>query len=157
VRFFLLNLVLAILWAVLMGSVDRANLVVGFVLGYGALWLIQPALGETRYFRRLPRAFGLLAYFLKELALSNLVVAREVLSPRPKMRPGVVAVPLEAKTDAEITLLSIAILLTPGTLVLDVSDDRTKLYVHTMFLDSAEKFRRTVKEGFERRILEMLR
>ena len=57
----------------------------------------------------------------------------------------------------EITFLSIVILLTPGTLVLDVSEDRSKLYVHTMLLDTPEALSKEVKDGFERRILELMR
>jgi multicomponent Na+:H+ antiporter subunit E len=154
---FLLNLVLAIVWALLMGSIDLPNLIVGFLLGYLVLWLVQPVLGKTSYFRRVPHAVRFLAYFVKELVISNLVVARDVLSPHPRRRPGVVAVPLDARTDVEITLLSIVVLLTPGTLVLDVSDDRSVLYVHTMFLDSPETLCKKIKDGFERRVLELTR
>jgi multicomponent Na+:H+ antiporter subunit E len=154
---FLANLVLAFVWALLMGDIDVANLTVGFVLGYLVLWLAQPVLRDTSYLRRGPQAIRFLAFFVKELVLSNLLVAREVLSPRPRRRPGVVAVPLDAETDAEITLLANVVTLTPGTLSLDVSPDRSTLYVHAMFLESPEALRRDIKEGFERRILELLR
>jgi multicomponent Na+:H+ antiporter subunit E len=154
---FLANVVLAFVWALLMGAIDLANLVVGFVLGFGVLWVSKPVLGDTGYFRRGPQAIRFLAFFLKELFISNLLVAREVLSPRPRRRPGVVAVPLDAKTDAEITLLANIVTLTPGTLSLDVSPDRSTLYVHAMFLESPEALRRDIKEGFERRLLELLR
>jgi multicomponent Na+:H+ antiporter subunit E len=50
------------------------------------------------------------------------------------------------------------ITLTPGTLSLDVSADRRVMYIHSMTLgDDTEKFRRQIKEGFERRVLEVLR
>jgi multicomponent Na+:H+ antiporter subunit E len=47
--------------------------------------------------------------------------------------------------------------MTPGSLSMDVSDDRRVLYVHAMFVEDAEEFRREIKESFERRVLEMLR
>ena len=53
---FLLNLVLAGLWAAAVGSVDTAHLVVGFVVGYCALWVARPLLGGTGYFRKVPQA-----------------------------------------------------------------------------------------------------
>jgi multicomponent Na+:H+ antiporter subunit E len=68
-----------------------------------------------------------------------------------------VAVPLDARTDAEIVLLANLITLTPGTLSLDLSDDRTVLYVHAMYLTDPDELRREIKEGFERRVLEVLR
>ena len=40
---------------------------------------------------------------------------------------------------------------------LDVSEDKTMLYVHVMFLDDVEEARRTIKEGLERRVLEVMR
>jgi multicomponent Na+:H+ antiporter subunit E len=75
------------------------------------------------------------------------------------MRPGVVAIPLDARTDAEITLLANLITLTPGTLSLDVSSDRRMLYIHVMYIDNddLEEVRRKIKAGFERRVLEVLR
>jgi len=47
--------------------------------------------------------------------------------------------------------------LTPGTLSLDVSDDGRVLYIHAMFIDDPESFRRRIKDGLERRLLEVLR
>jgi multicomponent Na+:H+ antiporter subunit E len=73
------------------------------------------------------------------------------------MRPGVIAIPLDAQTDIEITVLANLISLTPGTLSLDVSADRQTLYIHTMYLDDPEAARRGIKRGFERRVLAVTR
>jgi multicomponent Na+:H+ antiporter subunit E len=73
------------------------------------------------------------------------------------MRPAIIAIRLDARTDVEITLLSNLIALTPGSLGLDVSDDHSVLYVHGMFVDDPEAFRRSIKHGLERRLLELLR
>jgi len=94
----------------------------------------------------------LLAYFVWELVLANLKVARDVLMPVKRLRPGIVAVPLDLKTDWQITLLSILITLTPGTLSLDVSTDRRVLFIHAMHVTDPEALRREIKSGFERRI-----
>jgi multicomponent Na+:H+ antiporter subunit E len=157
VRAFLVNLVLALLWAAMVGSVDAAHLVVGFVVAYLVLWALKPLLGDSRYFEKLPQLVRFTLFFVWELVLSNLRVAWDVVTPRSYRRPGVIAVPLEARTDAEITLLANLITLTPGTLSLDVSPDRRTLYVHGMFVDDPEQLRRSLKEGFERRVLELLR
>jgi multicomponent Na+:H+ antiporter subunit E len=68
-----------------------------------------------------------------------------------------VAIPLDVETDVEITLLANLITLTPGTLSMDISDDRKVLYVHAMYVDDPEALRAEIKNGFERRVLEMLR
>ncbi len=95
---------------------------------------------------------AMLAFFLWELVLANLKMARDVLMPLGRLRPAVVAVPLDLKTDWQITLLSILITLTPGTLSLDVSTDRKVLFIHAMHVTDAEEFRRQIKSGFERRV-----
>lgn len=154
---FLLNIFLALVWAMASGSLSLSGLLSGFLLGYGVLWFAQPILAPTGYFRRLPRAIRFAGFFLWQLWLSNLRVAYDVVTPRLYMQPGIVAVPLDARTDEEITLLANLITLTPGTLSLNVSDDRRTLYVHAMFVDSPERVRERIKNGFERRLLELLR
>jgi multicomponent Na+:H+ antiporter subunit E len=156
-RAFLLNLLLALLWAAVVGSVDPAHLAVGFAVGYLVLWLARPLLGPTDYFVKLFQALRFAAFFVLELVLANLRVAWDVLTPKAYRRPGVVAVPLEEASDTEITVLANFVTLTPGTLTLDVSEDRRCLYVHAMFVDDPETLRAEVKDGFERRVLELLR
>ena len=156
-REFGFNLALAVLWAAVMGSIDLANLVTGFVFAYLVLWLVRPALGETSYFRKAPQAIGFAVFFIKELVISNVRVALDVVSPRSRRRPAIVAVPLDVTSDEEITMLANVVTLTPGTLSIDVSPDRRTLYVHGMFVDDPEAFRREIKDGFERRVQELLR
>ena len=154
-RVFALNAVLAGIWAAVQGGIDLANLATGFVFAYLILWLIRPALGDTSYFRKVPMAVGFTLFFLKELLISNLRVAWTVLGAG-KRRPSVVAVPLDLEDETQISLLANVVTLTPGTLSLDVSPDRRTLYVHGMFVDDPEAFRREIKDGFERRIGELL-
>ena len=155
--YFCFNILLALVWALANGQISLPGLAIGFVLGYGVLWFAQPLTGPSRYFRRLPVALRFAVFFLWQLALSNLRVAYDVITPRLYMRPGIVAVPLDATTDQEITLLANLITLTPGTLSLDVSEDRRTLYVHAMFVDSPDNVRDSIKNGFERRLLELMR
>ena len=63
----------------------------------------------------------------------------------------------DAHTDAEITALANLITLTPGTLSVDVSPDRSALYVHVMDLGDRRRFTRAIKQGLERRVLEVMR
>jgi len=152
----LLNLILAIAWAALQGSIDSAHLIFGFVLGYVVLWLVRPLIGN-QYHAKLPRACAFVLYFLRQLALSTARVAWEVLTPTVYRRPAIVAVPLDVQSDLEVTLLANLITLTPGSLSLEVADDRSVLYVHGMFVDDPDTFAQEIKDGFERRVLELLR
>jgi multicomponent Na+:H+ antiporter subunit E len=84
-------------------------------------------------------------------------VAFDVVTPRNYMKPGIIGIPLDAETDLEITLLANFITLTPGTLSLDVSTDKKTLYIHAMYVEDKEAFIRSIKDGFERRLLDILR
>ena len=156
-KVFLWNLLLALLWEALTGRTDGANLLLGFALGYVALWWLKPLLGPTQYFRKIPESIRFTFFFLRELIHSNLRVAWDVISPKSQRKPGIVAIPLDARSDIEITFLANVITLTPGTLSLDVSDDRSVLYVHGMFVEDPQIMREQIKNGFERRVLELLR
>ena len=107
--------------------------------------------------RRAWKAISLGVYFLYELVVASLRVVWDVITPTIHSRPGVVAVPLDAETNIEITLLANMVSLTPGTLSLEVSEDRRTLFVHAMFIDEVEDIRREVKGGMERRLLEVTR
>lgn len=151
------NLLLALVWAVATGRIDSTNLIVGFAVSYLVLRWMQPVGRPSLYFSKLPQAISLLAFFLWEFLLSNLRVAWDVITPKRYARPGIIAVPLDAQTDVQIAVLAILITLTPGSVSLDVSDDRRTLYVHVMFVDDPELVRERIKKGFERPILELFR
>jgi multicomponent Na+:H+ antiporter subunit E len=154
---FLLNILLAIAWLLLSGEVTAENFIEGLIIGYLILWISKSALGGTKYFRKIPKAISFFFYFAKELILANLKVTFDIITPKDYMQPGIVAVPLDAETDMEITLLANLITLTPGSLSLDVSKDKKVLYIHALYIDDAHKFRQEIKNGIERRLLEVLR
>lgn len=153
----LLNVILALVWMALAADFGPRSFAIGFVLAYAVLWSLQGLLPSRSYFSR-ARAILLFAlYFLWQLLLANIRVAITVLSPRLPLRPAIIAVPLDVRSPAAITLLANLITLTPGTLSLDVSSDRRTLYVHALFVRDVEQFRQEIKVGLERRILEVLR
>jgi multicomponent Na+:H+ antiporter subunit E len=153
---FLTNLLLALAWVALTGLYGAANFFVGLLLGYAALRMSLRGKSVDAYGGRLLAIAGFVLFFIKELLLANLRLAYDVLTPRHHMRPGIVAIPLDLQTDLEITVLTTLITLTPGTLSLHVSEDRRILYIHAMYIDDAEKLIRNVKDGFERRVREVL-
>jgi len=151
------NVALALAWIAVTGDISPSNLFLGFALGFLVMVVMRRAVGVPDYGTRVLRVIGLMLFFLWELVKANLRVAYDVLTPPLYIRPAVIAVPLDARTDLEITLLANMITLTPGTLTLDVSADRSTLYVHAMYGENPEAVRRSIKQGFERRLLEVLR
>ena len=153
---FALNAALALAWAALVGSFTLPSLLAGFVVGYGSLWVARPLFGQTVYFERVWRIVRLCILFIYELLVSSLRVVWDVITPTHLSRPGIIAMPLDAKGDGEILLVASLISLTPGTLSLDVSADKKTLYVHAMFVDDPEALRQELKQGMERSVLEAL-
>jgi multicomponent Na+:H+ antiporter subunit E len=125
---------------------------------YALCWL-SSYVYHRAYFHKVPKVVSLFFYFVKELVVASLKVAYDLVTPRHHMHPVVIALPLDVKTDLEITVLANLISLTPGTLSLDLSEDRTILYVHSVFDNKGdlEGLKLSIKNGFERRILEISR
>ncbi len=153
----LFNILLAISWMLLRGELGAETFIEGIIIGFLILWVSRSALGGNKYFSKIPLAIKFIFYFIKELIKANLIVAYDIITPKDYMKPGIIAFPLDAKTNLEITLFANLITLTPGTLSLDVSSDRKTLYVHGLYVKDAESFRKELKEGLEKRLLEVLR
>lgn len=154
---FFWNILLALAWTTLSGSFSGMNFMLGFTLGYCVLALMQRELPILKgYAQKVPRFILFAGFFVKELVMANAKVAFDVLTPPWHMTPGVIGMPLECKTDLEISMVANFISLTPGTLSLDVSDDRKVLYIHAMFLEDEAALVSDLRE-IERRILEIMR
>lgn len=156
---FISNLILAFAWAAIAGEISLAKLLWGFFIAFILLFTFQRIFGPTKYFIKLRLFISLVIFLAYSLVVASLWLAFDIFTPRHRMRPGIIAVPLEAKTDEEILFLSNLISLTPGTLSLDVSDDRKFLFVHVMYIGKGdvEQVRKSIKQDWERRVLELLR
>lgn len=151
----LLAIVLALGWAAATGSFTLPNLLLGAVVAIAGLFVIRRFVSRPNLLPRGLRIVSLALLFIGELVLSALRVARLVIRPdlNSHIRPAFVAFPLTATNDAEITLLANLITLTPGTLSVDVSEDRRLLYIHVMHLTDREAFIRDLAAGFEARVM----
>jgi len=157
IKQFLMNLLLSFIWVALTGSMYYTNFLFGYMIGFGILWLMNRNEADRGYFSKVPRIISFIFYFLYEMIKANVQVAYDVMTPKYFMRPGIVKYPMNAQTELEINLLSMVISLTPGTLILDISEDKKTMYIHVMYLQDPEKFVRDTKIGLERRLLEAIR
>ncbi len=94
-------------------------------------------------------------YYIKEVILANFKIAYEILTPRHHMRPGILVIPIQVHSSLELLLLVNLVTMTPGTLAIDVSPDRSVVYIHAMYADDPEGLRRAMKEGFLKRLQEV--
>lgn len=155
--YFLLNLFLAAAWMLLNGAYSGLDFMIGYFVGFFALWLVQPFGLKTSYFTKLKASVLLLIVFLKEIFVSVAKIVWDVATPQQFSNPEIIYVPLDAKNDLEITILANMVSLTPGSLSLDVTPDKKYLIVHAMYAADPEQVIHDIKSGMEARLLEVTR
>ena len=150
----LLTIVLALGWVVATGSFTLPNLLLGALVSAAGLFVVRRYVSRPHVLPRVLRIVSLGLLFIGELVLSALRVARLVIRPdlNAHIRPAIIAFPLSLTRDAEITLLANLITLTPGTLSVDVSEDRRFLYIHAIHVTDREAFIRDIATGFEAKV-----
>lgn len=153
----LLNGFVAFIWMFLQNDYSGSTFFIGYVLGLLIIFALRRFFPRRFYLYNVIAVIKLIFIFLKELVLSNIAVLKVILSPKLTMRPGIFALETELEKDWEITLLANLITLTPGTLVVDVSDDNKTLYIHAMDIDDVDQVRMDIKNSFEKAIKEVSR
>jgi multicomponent Na+:H+ antiporter subunit E len=150
---------LALGWAVATDNFSLLNLLFGAAIAGLALFLMRDRVAGPGFLPRLLRVGSLAGTFVVELFASAIRVALLVARPDMKahLRPGIIAFPLTATSDGEITTLANLITLTPGTLSVDVSEDRRVLYVHAIDAADKEALIRDIAQGFEKKVMEAFR
>ena len=145
----LLVLWLVVFWVALWRDVTVANTVSGLLVGSIVIWLFPPA-GEGSLHIRPLALMRFIGSSVISIVRANLVVAWEVLTPSNRINEGVVAVELASNNPVVITHVTHAIILAPGTMVIDIDRGSeglpTMLYVHVLHLRSVEQVRRDVLE-----------
>ncbi|MFC0136620.1 Na+/H+ antiporter subunit E [Staphylococcus petrasii] len=149
------NFLLAFIWLFLSGSYTLNNLLLGFLLGLGIVYLFNKALPGKFYLIRVYKIIKLIVVFLIELIKANIDVLKIVLRPKLQNQPGFFTYHTDLKTDWQIVLLSNLITLTPGTVVLGISDDRTKIYIHAIDFSTKEEEVEGIKSSLEKVVREV--
>ncbi|APH39767.1 Na+/H+ antiporter subunit E [Methanohalophilus halophilus] len=159
-RYVMYSIALGFVWCFVHGAVNLSNFLIGAMIGP---FLIRPfkelySFGEEISYRdklnRVPKQIHYFSILIVEIVKASIVVAKIVLQPKIDIKPGIIAVPIRAKTDVGITAIANTITLTPGTLTIDVSDDKSALYVHCIDIDNAKEIRDSIKDDLEEYVLE---
>jgi len=129
----------------------------GYFFGLVIIFVFRRFFHTRFYLYRVLAVIKLLLIFIRELILSNLSVLKLVLKPKLDLKPGIFAYPTVLEKDWEITVLANLITLTPGTLVVDVSPDNKLLYIHAVDIDDADEAIDSIKNTFEKAIMEVSR
>ena len=85
--------------------------------------------------RRTYYTLDFLFYYLLLLVNSNFRVAADILTPGTRTNPGFIEFPIGLNTDWGLLLFSNLVAMTPGTLSIDIIQDKSLLVVHLLFID----------------------
>ncbi|STO08775.1 MULTISPECIES: Na+/H+ antiporter subunit E [Exiguobacterium] len=153
----LINFFLAFIWMFLTGSFTTYGFLIGYLLGLLVIFMMRRFFresGTSFYFTRVIKLFKLLLIFSRELVMANFEVLRLVLSPKLEIQPGIFRYETTLKSGWKISLLSMLISLTPGTLVVQVSQDSKILYIHALHMPDKEALKQDIYDNFESSIKE---
>lgn len=139
-RVIVLGVILSAIWYLLSGMVDLLHLGIGVVAAFVIAATVPPVADHTGF--RPLRFLLFLPWLAGQIVISNLRVARLVLSPRLAFRPSFIG-QLPGVTGARaLTTLGCSITLTPGTLTVDV--DEGEIFIHALDAASARDVREQV-------------
>jgi len=143
------SLTVFLFWLLMSEDSGAATLLTAALLA-----LLMPLLAARleREFARLERwwilvPFGLMVLY--DILIANLTVAKQVLGPQKKLRPGFVWVPLAMTNIHGISALASVITLTPGTVSAELSEDRHHLLIHYLSADNPDALVTHIKIRYE--------
>ena len=150
-----LSLLLAATWLLLQQSVAVANLITAAMLGLVVPRLVHGFLGAGIVPRSWLAALRFTFVVLWDIVMSNITVARLVLSPTARARPAWVVVPLMLRDPTAITLFATVITTTPGTVSCVVDEERHFILVHALDCDDPVAMAARMKERYEQALREI--
>ena len=101
---------------------------------------------------RLIRLLFFIAFYFKELVISSVLLAWDIARPRKTFTHGIVAIDIELKNSTAVMALVNLLSMTPGSLSVYLTPDRKRLYIHAMYLEDPDRFKKKIKNSFENRI-----
>lgn len=143
------------LWLVLASSYTAGSLVLGLLVAVAVpVWTVR-FWPDRPVLRRPLKAvrFGLLVG--RDIVAANIVVARQVLGPLDRLRPGFVEVPLDLDDPFVATLLAGVVTLTPGTVSIDIDMERKLLSVHALDVPDRSALIAQIKSRYEQPLKEI--
>lgn len=154
---FILNLFIAVLWFLLNDDPngDITTFMTGFFIGVLILYVMHRFFGMQFYLRRVLKILKLVLLFTQELLLSSFSVLKQVLDPKLNITPGIFTYETRLQGDWQITALALLLTLTPGSVVMEVSEDGRVFYIHAMDIEQSKETVIRSIDKFEKAILEV--
>lgn len=148
------------LWLLLSYSLGLEYILTGLVIGFFVVLMTADVFGDIqpwvfKNISRYPWFIYYIALFIWECIKANLDGAYRVIHPDLPMRPGIVKVKTQLKSEVGLTFLANSLTLTPGTMTVDVDKEGGFLYVHWVEVREQDTAKATelIVRKFERILL----
>ena len=154
-----LNMVIAVLWMLLKDedSVNLTTFFTGYLIGLLVMYLMHRFFRQPFYIKKVWSIIKLLFLFLKELIVSSAVVLKQICSPKMNITPGIFTYETALQSDLEITALALLLTLTPGSVVMEITEDGHTFYIHAMDIEQSKVDVLRSMSRFEQAIMEVTR
>jgi len=153
----LLMIALLAIWLVLQDTVAPAQIVLGAVLSFAATLALAAARPVQPRLRRPFVALRLASRVLLDIVRSNISVARIILGlvRHREIKSGFLKVPLDLRDPQGLAVLAAIVTSTPGTIWADLTRDGRTLTLHVLDLRDEDQWVRTIKQRYERALIEI--
>lgn len=152
---------LPVVWCLVSGQITLGSVLLGLLFGvvvvtpFSKLYRLDEVVHPTGdWLSKIPKKLVYFYVLIKEIIKANIVVAKIVIQPKIDIKPGIIAVPIRTKTNIGITGIANTITLTPGTLTVDISEDKSVLYVHSIDATDPQGVRDSIRDDLEHYVLE---
>lgn len=156
-----LAVVLGAIWLLLNGSIGAGAVLLAIVAGLAGGWLLRPLVGApaatpASLLRRIAVALRLLGFVAVDVVRSNHAVARLVLGGAGARRTsGFVRIPLDMRSPQGLAALACILAATPGTIWVEYDSADSTLLLHVLDLVDEAQWLRTIKDHYERPLMEI--
>jgi multicomponent K+:H+ antiporter subunit E len=147
------------MWLLLWQSVSPGQIAIGCIVAIaGPRWMASLELPPRAFRFRAGTILRLSFIVLADIVRSNAAVARIILRPgRPSYRSGFLDIPLDMRNPYGLTVLACIVTSTPGTLWVRFDTATGILTLHVLDLTDESEWVRTIKDRYERPLMEIFR
>jgi multicomponent K+:H+ antiporter subunit E len=147
---------LLVMWLLLNQTLAAGQVILGGLLALVAPWILAALEPPNLRIRRPVRILRLSFQVLADIARSNVAVGLIVLQPKRRTHEaGFVDIPLELSDHYGLAALACIITSTPGTLWVNFEPATGILTIHVLDLVDRESWIRTIKDRYERPLMEI--
>lgn len=150
------SVLLFVVWLLMNNTLAAGHIFLALILSITIPWLLAGLQSAHPPIRKPWLAVRYSLMVIMDIVTANFEVALKVIGPMAKLQPGFIAVHLDISSDLGITLLASTVSLTPGTVSAEVSEDKKWLYIHALHLENEQALIDSIKQRYEKPLLEIL-